>query len=253
MGRIVWLTGQSGAGKTTVAREIQKSWSCVILDGDEMRESISLGAGFSREDRREHNLRVARLAKTLSEHHDVMVTVIAPMRDVRKAITEICNPEWIWIYRTMPEREGHFYEEPNLASRREEDYFLVNHNQLNVKQSADEIRKHLGVLKDSKYSLFIGRWQPLHKGHMTLFDQVRKEGKKILIGIRDTEISESNPFSVAERMAMIKEQVPDAEVVVIPDIEEVVYGRGVGYGIREIRLSAEIEDISATKIRGSGI
>lgn len=227
----------------------------MILDGDEMRESISLGAGFSREDRREHNLRVARLAKTLSEHHDVMVTVIAPMRDVRKAITDICNPEWVYIKRTMPEREGHFYEEPTCVEFMDciGGVCMVNHDVLSVKQSTDAIRKHLGILKDSKYSLFIGRWQPLHDGHKALFDQVRKEGKKILIGIRDTEISEINPYSVAERMAMIKEQVPDAEVVVIPDIEEVVYGRGVGYGIREIRLSAEIEDISATKIRGSGI
>jgi len=234
-----------------VAREIQKSWNCVILDGDEMRESISLGAGFSREDRREHNLRVARLAKILSQHHDVMVTVIAPMREVRREISNVCDPEWIYIKRTMPEREGHFYEEPTCEEFMDNPggFCMVNHDYIGVKQSADTIRKHLGVLKDNKYSLFIGRWQPLHEGHKTLFDQVRKEGKKILIGIRDTEISESNPYSVAERRAMIKEQVPDAEVVVIPDIAEVCYGRGVGYGIREIRLDAAIEDISATKIR----
>ena len=61
MGRIIWFTGQSGAGKTTVAREIHKQWDCILLDGDEMRDSISLGAGFSREDRREHNLRVASI------------------------------------------------------------------------------------------------------------------------------------------------------------------------------------------------
>jgi adenylylsulfate kinase len=245
MGRVIWFTGQSGAGKTTVAREIHKRWDCVMLDGDEMRASVSLGAGFSREDRKEHNLRVARLAVVMSQYTNVLVTVIAPMEEVRKEITEICHPEWVYIHRTMPEREGHFYEEPSGA-----DIVLrVDHDVLGVQDSVRVICDTLGISKKGKYSLFIGRWQPLHDGHLTLFDQVRKEGKQILIGIRDTEKSESNPYSVQERIEMIKAAVPDAEVVVIPDIEEVVYGRGVGYGIREIRLSEDIESISATKIR----
>ena len=63
-GRIVWLTGNSGAGKTTIAKCYQGEYDkhCIILDGDEMRQSVSLGAGFSKEAREEHNLRVARLA-----------------------------------------------------------------------------------------------------------------------------------------------------------------------------------------------
>ncbi len=100
-----------------------------------------------------------------------------------------------------------------------------------------------------KYSLFIGRWQPLHEGHLALFNKVRQEGKNILIGIRDTPLNKNNPYTIAERIAMINEKIPDAKTVVIPDIEEVVYGRGVGYEIREIKLENKIEKISATEIR----
>ena len=242
MNRIIWLTGQSGAGKTTVARELQKEFDCVILDGDEMRKSISLGAGFSREDRTEHNLRVARLAKVLAEQKMVIVSVIAPIAKVRKQIDDICSPDWIYIKRTMPEREGHFYEEPT------EFLVQVDHDKLSIKQSVEAIKIIISSPKP-KCSVFIGRWQPLHNGHKALFDVVRKEGKKIAIGIRDTPISESDPYSVGERIDMIKEQVPDAEVFVMPDLEEVVYGRGVGWGIRELHLDKKTEAISATKIR----
>ncbi len=103
-----------------------------------------------------------------------------------------------------------------------------------------------------KFSLFIGRWQSqnaLHVGHLSLFRKVQKEGKNIAIGIRDTEQDENNPLSAEQRLEMIQEQVPDAKVFIMPDIEEIVFGRGVGWGIREIRLDEETESISATEIR----
>jgi len=117
--QIIWLTGESGSGKSTLTKALQKEWPCICLDGDDMRKSISLGAGFSREDRTEHNLRVARLAKVLSEQMNVIVAVIAPIRKVRAEIDKICSPKWIYLKRTLPEREGHFYEEPT-------DYFTIN-------------------------------------------------------------------------------------------------------------------------------
>lgn len=102
-----------------------------------------------------------------------------------------------------------------------------------------------------KYSLFIGRWQclPPHDGHLALFDKVRQEGKNILIAIRDTEKDKDNPYSIDERMKAMSEAVPDAKIIVIPDIEAVCFGRGVGYEIRHIPLEEDLEKISATKIR----
>ena len=126
---VIWLTGPSGAGKSALANELLGSMDAVVLDGDAMRASISLGAGFSREDRAEHNLRVARLARVLGEQRDVIVSVIAPMRNVREKIDAICKPFWVYVKRSVPDRAGHFYEEP-------ESYFITDHNKLGIKESA---------------------------------------------------------------------------------------------------------------------
>lgn len=103
-------------------------------------------------------------------------------------------------------------------------------------------------------SLFIGRWQPFHEGHRALIDTVLKEGKKVVIAVRDTPLSEKNPYSATQRIRHIKKQYrksPHVEVVHIPDITEVCYGRNVGWTVRRVRLSRRMEKISATKIRNS--
>ncbi len=103
-------------------------------------------------------------------------------------------------------------------------------------------------------SLFIGRWQPFHDGHKALIDSVLNEGGKVVIAVRDTLVSESNPFSLKERIVRIwkvYEGNENVEVIAIPDIQEVCYGRDVGWGVRRIRLEKKVENISATKIRGS--
>lgn len=109
--------------------------------------------------------------------------------------------------------------------------------------------------KDNQWSLFIGRWQPLHEGHKQLFRQVINEGGKVCVAIRDVEVDEKNPFTPNDIMMNITEQMKEEvqsgklRVVVIPDICSVEFGRGVGYDIIEHIPPQEIADISATKIR----
>jgi nicotinamide mononucleotide adenylyltransferase len=109
--------------------------------------------------------------------------------------------------------------------------------------------------KDSQWSLFIGRWQPLHTGHKELFRQVINEGGKVCVAIRDGETNEKNPFSPLQVMDNIFNEM-QAEIeagtlkaIIIPDICSVEFGRGVGYDIIEHIPPAEVAEISATKIR----
>jgi len=104
-----------------------------------------------------------------------------------------------------------------------------------------------------KYSLAVGRFSPFHDGHKALIQKVLDEGKNVLVAIRDTEISETDPYTYEEREEMIREAFPtrNVKIIKIDDIEEIFWGRKVGWNRREIRLSPEIEEISATKIRNN--
>ena len=106
-----------------------------------------------------------------------------------------------------------------------------------------------------KYSMFIGRWQPWHSGHRWLIDQRLKEGKNVLICIREVSKNDKNPYNPLEVKENIEKELENlvnnntVKVIIIPDIESVNYGRGVGYDIIEHIPPDDISKISATKIR----
>tara|TARA_B100000900_G_scaffold85038_1_gene68815 strand:+ start:248 stop:601 length:354 start_codon:yes stop_codon:yes gene_type:complete len=106
-----------------------------------------------------------------------------------------------------------------------------------------------------QYSLFIGRWQPWHDGHQWLIDQRLKEGKNVCIAIRDVEPNENQPWTPQQIKGNLNKRFFNEitegkiKVVIIPDIESVNYGRGVGYEIIEHVPPQKVEEISATKIR----
>ena len=105
----------------------------------------------------------------------------------------------------------------------------------------------------TKRAMFIGRWQPFHNGHKWLINQKLSEGKPILIAVRDIPPDEKNPFTTEQTVEMIQKvySEQDVEVVCIPDIESVNYGRGVGYEINEHVPPQNIGFISATGIRNN--
>ena len=110
-------------------------------------------------------------------------------------------------------------------------------------------------IEGKQYSMFIGRWQPWHAGHRWLIDQRLNEGKNVLICIRDIEPDEKNPWYSIEVMSNLHKELADlieadrVRVMIIPDIESVNFGRGVGYDIIEHEPPIEVKEISATKIR----
>ena len=112
-----------------------------------------------------------------------------------------------------------------------------------------------GNRKTDGYAMFIGRWQPWHAGHRWLIDQKLNEGKKVLLCVRDVKEDENNPWSAYQIMMMLADELIDliednkVRLMIIPDIESINFGRGVGYDVIEHIPPADIAEISATKIR----
>ena len=108
---------------------------------------------------------------------------------------------------------------------------------------------------DKKYAIFVGRYQPYHFAHIELIQQKLNEGIPALIMVRDIEPDEKNPFTTQQTVDMIEKyhnsKGDDVKVMIIPDIESVNFGRGVGYEINEFTPPDNIGFISATKIRDS--
>lgn len=114
----------------------------------------------------------------------------------------------------------------------------------------------------------LGRWQPWHDGHTELFKRALAETGQVCIQIRtvpqDTDASggrtmtqDDNPFIVEDVKENIKKELEkhgftyreEYVIMVVPNIVDISYGRGVGYTLTEHDLGATIHNISATKIR----
>lgn len=125
-----------------------------------------------------------------------------------------------------------------------------------------------------KHVMFVGRWQPVHKGHIALWragawestdDGVLFEHYPALIYVRDIPPNEHNPFTTEQTMMLLEWALKDcaaaetdpkiveailaSKVMAGPDISAVRYGRGVGYAVQEVVLPGDVQRISATELR----
>ena len=116
----------------------------------------------------------------------------------------------------------------------------------------------------------LGRWQPWHDGHTALFKKALAETGQVCIMIRDvmgivgedagagrTAKQDDNPFDIESVVTNIERGLSEHgytrgveyAIMIVPNIVDISYGRGVGYTFTEHDLGEEIHNISATKIR----
>ena len=108
-GCVLWFTGLSGSGKSTLAlalerRLYEKGLVCRLLDGDNVRQGVCAGLGFSEEDRRENIRRVAEVARLFADTGIItLCCFVSPTRDMRKMARDIVGEEnFVEVYVSTP-------------------------------------------------------------------------------------------------------------------------------------------------------
>ncbi len=266
-GYVIWMTGLPCSGKTTIANELAKHIDCVVLDGDEVRKTISSDLGFSEVDRWKHLMRMAHIAKFLSDRgQNVIASFITPQQEIRDGVASIIGAKYIEVYvkariETCMDRDVKGMWE--RARRGEIDNFTGVQSPYDIPHEPDvicdtdtesvesSVQKILTHLNGKGRALFIGRFQPFHDGHKAIIQKRLDDGFPIAIGVRKMYKDNNNPFTAEEVKNRIENEYKDedVEVFIMPNISSVNYGRRVGYEITQITVDGDIEEISATRIR----
>jgi adenylylsulfate kinase len=106
-GAVIWFTGLSGSGKTTIAHQVEEKLlasgvAVEILDGDVVRENLSRGLGFSKEDRDINIRRIAFVAHLLQRNGVFVITAaISPYRAIREEARSMIK-DFVEVYAEAP-------------------------------------------------------------------------------------------------------------------------------------------------------
>jgi hypothetical protein len=221
------------------------------FNADEVRKKFN-DWDFSREGRIRQSLRMAQFALTCNTDFAIC-DFVAPLVEMRNNF----KADWtIWM---DTEDKGRF-EDTNKAFIAPEQYdFRV------TEKDCEKWAAYIGdaILAERRRPVFdskkptvqlLGRYQPWHAGHRALFEKALEKTGQVCIMIRDTGGSDGNPFDFEAVGRFIKRDLDPLyqgqyDVVKVPNIVNITYGRDVGYSITQETLTDELHAISATQIR----
>ena len=267
----ILIMGLPGAGKTYMAQALKQhleSHSVLFhpsaetvhssqarvewFNADDVRKRFN-DWDFSQEGRIRQSHRMRELADK-SQCDFVIVDFVAPLTEMRHNF----KADWIIWMDTI---EAGRYEDTNRMFVPPEFYdFRI------TEQAADKWAEFIGnhILENRRRPVFdwkretvqmLGRWQPWHAGHRALFERAIAKTGQVCIMIRDCQgWNQSNPFSWSTVKDAIRRDLDPLyqgqyEIIVVPNITNITYGRDVGYRIEQESFDDATHAISATKIR----
>ena len=245
----ILIMGLPGAGKTTLASELVPLIKAKWLNADQVRKEAN-DWDFSGEGIKRQAQRMADLAeKHKQDGQHVVADFFCPIPKGR----QLFNPDYIVWVDTI--KKGRFEDTNKIFVKPEKyDFHVISKNaKLWALQIADQIMEYKWDNKKPTAQM-LGRWQPFHDGHYALFEEIIKKTGQVCIQVRDVQGVDDNPFDFEYVKSKIVERLEPKyknrfKVVLVPNITNICYGRGVGYKVEELVLPQNIEKISATKIR----
>ena len=256
----ILIMGLPGAGKTYLAQHIlehlqNEKKRVHWLNADDIRKEYN-DWDFSEAGRIRQSQRMRTLADTMTDVDYVICDFVAPLVEMRNNF----KADWtVWVDTIDKGR----YEDTNRAFVPPEVYdFRITEQQ--AEKWGEFIAAH--IIDNRRRPVFdwqketveqLGRWQPWHAGHRALFDRLIQKTGQVCIMIRDCQGWQgSNPFAIDQVKNAIKRDLDmvyqgQYEILVVPNITHIGYGRGVGYTIAEEKFDESITNISGTEIRKS--
>jgi adenylylsulfate kinase len=274
----ILIMGLPGAGKTYLAERLKQflelprsvtempisklakyevapmNWQPTVkwFNADDVRKRYN-DWDFSTEGRIRQSIRMADFAINSGSDY-VICDFVAPLVEMRNNF----KADWtIW----MDTIDAGRYEDTNKAFIPPAQYdFRI------TEKNAEFWVKYIGehIIKDQRRPTFdwrketvqmLGRWQPWHAGHRALFERLLQRTGQVVIQIRDVQGWQgSNPFNVEQVKGYIKRDLDPLyqgqyEIMLVPNIVHIGWGRGVGYTSGEETFDESITSISATNIR----
>jgi hypothetical protein len=244
---IIQIIGLPGSGKTTLALELKKRLNAIHINADEARATVNSDLGFGLNDRIENSRRLGEIARLIANQktNHVIVDFVCPTADTRKAFGK---PDiLVWVDRVESGR----YEDTNAIWENPLDVDVHILKEMTVEDEAVMVINHAKIHDWTQpTTLQLGRYQPWHEGHSALYDAGLERTAQVLVGVRNTEgTSEKDPLPYDRVEEYIRQDRPDALILRLPNITNIIYGRDVGYKIEKIELSQELQQISATQKR----
>ncbi len=222
------------------------------FNADEIRKRYN-DWDFSKEGRIRQSLRMFDFAIKCTGDF-VICDFVAPLPEMRHNF----KADWtIWIDTIDQGR----YDDTNKAFV-PPDVYDFRITEQNAEKWAEFVGQH--ILDNRRRPTFdwqketvqmLGRWQPWHEGHRKLFERSIAKTGQVAIMIRDCQgWNGSNPFAIEQVKNFIKRDLDPLyqgqyEILVVPNIVNITYGRDVGYKIEQEVFDDATHSISATKIR----
>jgi len=265
----ILVMGLPGSGKTYFAEKLKKyletspfyklgetiSGTCPSvkwINADDVRKKYN-DWDFSHEGRIRQSIRMRELADGFFNDF-VIADFVAPLAEMRHNF----KADWVIWMDTI--EKGRFEDTNKMFVPPELYDFRITEQ--NAEKWAEFVGSH--ILEKRRRPVFdwkketvqiLGRWQPWHAGHRALFERSIAKTGQVCIMIRDCQgWNQSNPFSWSTVKDNIRRDLDTLyqgqyEIVVVPNIVNITYGRDVGYKIEQEVFDESIHNISATKIR----